>query len=95
MQLGSVSGLHQWWTGYRCNNRLKVLWRIIPLAVLLSLWKQRNKIIFNDSQVDLEKLCELIKTRIALWFRAYSPYFSYSVDDMGFNLKNVKFSIMH
>lgn len=85
----------EWWAGYRCNKRLKVLWKIIPLAVLWSLWKQRNESLFNGTHVDLEKLCELIKIRIALWSRASSPSFCYSVNDIVFNLQNVKFCIMH
>ncbi|KAL7193974.1 hypothetical protein ACSBR2_025585 [Camellia fascicularis] len=85
---GSVVSLISWWTRFRCNNRLKAIWRIIPLAALWSLWKQRNEIIFNESQLDFEKLCDLIKTRIALWFRASRPSCCYSVDDLVFNLQN-------
>ncbi|XP_028085475.1 uncharacterized protein LOC114286504 [Camellia sinensis] len=89
VQPGSLTGLFQWWSGFRCKNRLKVLWKILPLAVFWSLWKQRNEITFGDSHVDFKKLCELIKTRIALWFRAYSPSFCYSVNDLVFNLQSV------
>lgn len=95
VQPGSVPSLLQWWAGYRCNKRVKMLWKIIPLAVLWSLWKQRNESLFNDTQADLEKLCELIKIQIALWFRASSPFFCYLVNDIVFNLQNVKFCIMH
>ncbi|XP_028122484.1 uncharacterized protein LOC114319652 [Camellia sinensis] len=52
VQPGSVSGIFQWWTGYRCNNKLKVLWKIIPVAVLWSIWKQGNENLLNDTQVD-------------------------------------------
>ncbi|XP_028093879.1 uncharacterized protein LOC114293964 [Camellia sinensis] len=95
VQPGSVVGLLQWWTGVTCTKRLKVFWKSIPLAVLWSLWKQRNDIIFNKAQLDFEKLCDLIKTRIALWFRASSPSLCYSVGDLVSNLQNVKFCIMH
>ncbi|GMP72459.1 hypothetical protein CsSME_00030493 [Camellia sinensis var. sinensis] len=94
VQPGSVVGLIQWWAGFRCKNRLKVIWKIIPLAVLWSLWKLRNEIIFNESQLDFGKLCDLIKTRVAMWFKAFSPSFCYSVDDLVYNLQNVKFCLM-
>ncbi|KAL7189991.1 hypothetical protein ACSBR1_039601 [Camellia fascicularis] len=75
---GSVSSLLQWWDGYRFNKKEKVIWKVMPLAVLWSIWRKRNEMVFNGTQVVLERLCELIKIRIALWFGASNLSFCYS-----------------
>ncbi|XP_028053947.1 uncharacterized protein LOC114258241 [Camellia sinensis] len=94
MLSGSVSRLLQWWDGYSFNKKEKVIWKIIPLAVLWSIWRQRNELIFSGTHVDLERLRELIKIRIALWFRASNPSFCYSVTDIVHKLQQVKFCLM-
>ena len=88
---GSVGSLFLWWVGTKFKKKEMVLWNIIPLEVLWSIWKQRNDSIFNGSLVDFEELCDVIKIRIALWFRSSSPSFNFSGNDIVYNLQQVKF----
>ncbi|KAL7224433.1 hypothetical protein ACSBR1_025812 [Camellia fascicularis] len=87
---GSVSGLLNWCTGIKLKKQEKMIWIATPLAVLWSIWKQRNDSIFNNAQVDLDGLCESIKVRIALWVKFSCPSIEYSVNDLVHNLQQVR-----
>ncbi|XP_028086494.1 uncharacterized protein LOC114287362 [Camellia sinensis] len=90
---GSVNSLLNWCTGIKLKKQKNMIWRALPLAVLWSIWKQKNDSIFNNVQVDLDGLCESIKVRIVLWVKTSCPSFKSLVDDSVHNLQQVKFCI--
>ncbi|XP_028113902.1 uncharacterized protein LOC114311939 [Camellia sinensis] len=46
---GSVEAILHWWEGVKLGKKEKLLWKVIPSAVFLSLWKLQNECIFQNS----------------------------------------------
>lgn len=88
MILGFVHGLLEWWSGCGIQKMEKKIWMVIPLATLWSTRKHRNV-----SQPNLEALCELVKVRVAMWFKASKLSVDFSINDLVFNLPQVKYCI--
>lgn len=78
----NVNGLLPWWRGYKWRKFENKIWKAIPMAVMWSLWKTRNDVVFNGKMFQLNELCELIKVRIALWVKSQSKEPPYSVQDI-------------
>ena len=66
---GAVEGILHWWDRVALNRKEIWIWKVIPLAVIWSLWKLRNECIFKSVSPTLVDLCELIKIRVALWLK--------------------------
>lgn len=64
----------------------KLLWKVVPLAVLWSTWKHKNDCVFNGCQPNFEELCEVVKARIALCAKSSPAKMEFSVNDVVFNL---------
>ena len=73
----------------RVSNFAKVLWRLIPLAVLWYVWKWRNDVLFNGKSPRWDSASDFIITRIALWAISKSKMRSVSVNDIMYNLQSV------
>ncbi|KAE8679344.1 crossover junction endonuclease MUS81-like isoform X2 [Hibiscus syriacus] len=56
------------------------LWKLIPGAVLWSIWKIRNEIIFEKVKLDRFMLFFTVRFRLAKWFLAKFSNFSTQVD---------------
>ncbi|GLT98028.1 hypothetical protein SLE2022_155580 [Rubroshorea leprosula] len=52
------------------NIKFTAVWMVIWYAVKWSIWLQRNKVTFNDGQVNEEELVEMVKYRSFYWVRA-------------------------
>ncbi|GLT38858.1 hypothetical protein SLA2020_130760 [Shorea laevis] len=52
------------------NIKFTAAWMVIWYAVIWSIWLQRNKVTFNDGQVEEEELVEMVKYRSFYWVRA-------------------------
>lgn len=68
----------------------KKLWSVIPFAIFWSIWKQMNDCVFNRVQPNFEVLCETIKVRIAMWVKSSVSSLAYFVNDLVYNLQQVK-----
>ncbi|KAE8673291.1 RNA helicase family protein isoform 2 [Hibiscus syriacus] len=58
------------------------MWKFIPAAILWSLWKFRNDIIFNGGKLDSFALFFTVRLRLAKWFLAKYPKSSIQVDSL-------------
>lgn len=75
---GSVQSLLSWGDGFKVRKVLKI-WKIVPMAVLWSVWKLRNECLFNNAQPDFVNLEDLVKVRVALWTESNMKNFHYSL----------------
>ncbi|KAK9024607.1 hypothetical protein V6N11_004765 [Hibiscus sabdariffa] len=48
------------------------MWRLLPFAIIWSLWLHKNDIIFQGKTVDVVQLLFSVKTRAAWWWKALS-----------------------
>ncbi|XP_028125672.1 uncharacterized protein LOC114322530 [Camellia sinensis] len=83
---GTVEGLLHWWAGYKFKKEIQPLWKVVPVAVLWSIWKARNDCLFHQKSVEGFDLAELVKVRIAFWCKHSCGGLQYSVEDIVFNL---------
>lgn len=90
---GSVQSLLSWWAGFRGKKKVKMLWRIVPMAVLWSVWELRNACLFNNAQPHFANLEELVKVRVALWAKSSLKDLHYSVHDIISNLWQICYSV--
>lgn len=88
----SVDGVLQFWAGFSGNSFERKVWNVVPIASLWSILKHWNEVLFSNLQPDLYGLCDIIKTRVAMWVRASESRLPFSVNDFLFNLQQIKFS---
>lgn len=59
----------------------KCIWESIFFAVIWSIWKARNNLIFSNTQVEKLNLLDVIQRRVAFWVKAKCDLKEYSVMD--------------
>lgn len=65
------------------------IWRLVPIAMLWSVWMLRNDCVFKGSQPNMDDLGETVKVRVGLWAKFGLPEFHYTVHDVVVNLNQV------
>lgn len=86
----SVEGVLQWWLGTIFKKTMLKVWRLVPVAMLWSVWRLRNDCIFNGCQYILDELCERVKVRVGMWVKSNLNGVPYSVHDIVENLNQVR-----
>lgn len=85
----TVDGVLLWWLGTKCKKSVMRIWRLVPIAMLWSVWRLRNECVFKGNQPNMEELGEIVKVRVGLWAKSGLPEFHYSVHDVVANLNQV------
>lgn len=87
---GSFEGLMYWWLGWRLKKKVKEVWWVVFISVVGSLWMYRNDCVFNNVNPDADALSELIKIRVAMWFKIYDSGCCFSIQEIVSNIKWVR-----
>ncbi|GMQ00214.1 hypothetical protein CsSME_00047402 [Camellia sinensis var. sinensis] len=84
---GSFEELMQWWLGWKVRKKEKLVWRVVFISCVWSMWTYRNDCIFNNTQPAVVDLCELIKIKVAMWLKSYDMGCFYSINEIVSNIK--------
>lgn len=63
----SMEAILHWWSGTKCKFQVKEIWKVVPLALMWSVWKLRNECLFKEAKPYFVELIELVKVRVAMW----------------------------
>lgn len=82
---------HIWfWFSTPLKNLKKKCWDFCFFAIIWSIWKAMNDLIFNNKASTKEEISELVKIRGALWIKSLNDLQIYSVDDFLGNLDAIR-----
>ena len=73
----------------KCRKFALVVWKLIPLAVMWSVWKWRNDALFDGKYPCWENALDVIISRIAVWVCSKQNLGSVLVNDIVYNLHSV------
>ncbi|XP_058217366.1 uncharacterized protein LOC131328437 [Rhododendron vialii] len=77
----SLANLAIWWFDSGFRNLEKNIWEVSFYATLWSLWLARNDLVFNNANLSVEVVGELVKTRVAMWMKTKFGIKIYSVEE--------------
>ncbi|XP_028108106.1 uncharacterized protein LOC114306978 [Camellia sinensis] len=86
----SLQDLLLWWYGQKYKNLGKLIWEVIPLAVVWSLWIARNNMVFNSKVPVWGNIVDSIKIKVATWVKFSSHLPNYTIHDFMHCLDGLK-----
>ncbi|GMP68486.1 hypothetical protein CsSME_00028098 [Camellia sinensis var. sinensis] len=86
----SLQDLLLWWYGQKYKNLDKLIWEVIPLAVVWSLWVARNNMVFNSIVPVWGNIVDSIKIKVATWVKFSSHLPNYTIHDFMYCLVGLK-----
>ena len=66
-----------------------VVWRLIPFAIVWTIWKVRNELKFEGIQPNWECVSDHVIARIALWATSSPKLQVYSTNDLILNIQSI------
>jgi len=64
------------------NTIMKKIWCSSFFAISWSLWLMRNEMIFQQKEMNVQMLCNLIRWRVAFWTKAWKDQIPYSTSEL-------------
>ncbi|CAL5421767.1 unnamed protein product [Camellia sinensis] len=86
----SVEAVLDWWAGVRFTKKARLMWKALPMVVMWSLWNHRNECLFRDVAPSGEGVSDMVKVRMAFWFKEVYKDCRFSVHDFIFNLEHIR-----
>lgn len=86
----SIDDLLLCWLSWKFKKKVKQVWRVLPAAILWSVWRYHNECVFKAVHPHIHDLCECIEVRISIWMRSHFIGSSFSVNDVVFNFHQVR-----
>ena len=81
----SIYEVLMWWRDVRSSKLAGIVWKLIPLAVLWTVWRWRNGLIFNNVQPQWELAMDVVVRRTAIWAKNHAGLKEYSLHDLMVN----------
>ncbi|KAK8478649.1 hypothetical protein V6N11_031136 [Hibiscus sabdariffa] len=70
------------WHDANISRSSDSIWHFFPFAILWSIWLFRNDIIFANGRLDVVQIFYLIRTQVAVWYKAKFSDCSCTVDEL-------------
>ena len=71
------------WMGRKWRNTtFRKLWCSTFFAVAWTLWLTRNEIVFQSKELDMEKVCNLVRWRVTFWSKAWKEQLPYQSSEL-------------
>ncbi|CAL5355070.1 unnamed protein product [Camellia sinensis] len=86
----SIPELLSWWYGHNFQHLAKIVWEVIPLTILWTLWLARNEKVFSQKEPNWADLTDLVKERTAIWVKYLVNLTEYSDNDFIFSSEGIK-----
>ena len=81
---------YEWWMSKTFPNRTrKKLFILAFFAIAWSLWLKRNKMVFEQHEMDIQAMLHIIRWRIAWWSKAWKEKAHYNADQLAANFRNI------
>ncbi|KAF9626636.1 hypothetical protein IFM89_037429 [Coptis chinensis] len=77
------------WPFYNSERFKAITWKLLPYAVCWSVWVTRNKTIFQNKNVSMEKVICLVKGTIWFWLDAYEDRRDHHFYELVFDWENL------
>lgn len=85
----TVVNLLLWWKSSNLKKDRKLIWEVIPAAILWTIWNTRNALVFENTTPQWDNITELIKVRVALWVKSKMGGNNFSIEDFLFRLDSI------
>jgi hypothetical protein len=82
--------LFGWYNG--CGKHVSAIWNLVPLCLMWTIWRERNRRIFEDVELSTTKLLELFFGLLFDWARAWGLTPLLSLPDF---VASLSFSCIH
>lgn len=77
----TISTALQTWPMSKKKSRKALVIKVLPVAILWSLWKERNNRAFNNKSLTLAKLIQKIRNRVTYWLYRQPKFHNVQLKD--------------
>ncbi|KAK2659187.1 hypothetical protein Ddye_005720 [Dipteronia dyeriana] len=86
---GDIKGWWENWVGMVPSTKYLRAWKVTFYAVVWTVWESRNQDVFSDKETNVWKAIDMVKFRVAWWFKHHSKGSKETLTDMLLNIKEL------